>query len=463
LDVKLRLLSLLALLATPCAAADRASVEGREALEIYRAIVAMPTVKGRGEVPKMARYLAARFRKGGFAARDIEVVPVGDTAGLVVTFRGTGAKPPLLFLGHMDVVEARRADWQRDPFTLIEEGGYFYGRGTTDNKAGIAQLASAFLALRRAGFQPSRDLVIAFSGDEETDMASSQALARKLAARRPEYALNSDSGGGRMNARGQASEYAVQVAEKTFANFDVTIRNPGGHSARPRTDNAIFELAELLRNLRGYTFPIMSTELTRVTLRAAAAKEGVSPELKAALLAFAADPTPANGEAALARAPGLALTLRTTCVPTLLTAGHADNALPQRATATINCRVFPGMPLASVQQQLATAGANPAAEWKLTGNPVQSDPSPVNEPLFAALAEIFGTRFPALPVIPYMTPGATDGKHFRAAGIPTYGVSAGFDAPGDNGNAHGLNERLGVAKFFDGLDFWPRLMKRLAS
>jgi acetylornithine deacetylase/succinyl-diaminopimelate desuccinylase-like protein len=463
-ELKKQLLALCALsLSVPGAAAERNSPEGREALEIYREIVEIPTVKGRGEVPRMARLLAARFKKAGFSARDVEIVTIGETAGLIVTYRGTGKARPLLFLAHMDVVEAKAAEWQRDPFKLLEEEGYFYGRGTGDNKAGVAQLTAAFLQLKRQGFRPSRDLIIAFTGDEETDMVTSQALARKLAAVRPEFALNSDSGGGRMDAQGKGVEFAVQVAEKTFATFEVTIRNPGGHSARPRADNAIFELAELLRNLRGHSFPIMGNEFTRATLTAAAEKPNTSPELKAAIQAFLANPGDAEGRALLARAPGLSLTLRTTCVPTQLIGGHAENALPQSATVTINCRIFPGVPVASVQQQLAAVAANPAAEWKLVGNPTQSEPSPVNEALFAALSAAVADRFPALPVFPYMTPGATDGKHFRGVGIPTYGVSGGFSRPGDNSNIHGLNERHPVGEFFASLDFWPKLMKLLGS
>ena len=451
------------LAAAPAAAAERESPVGREALDIYRTIVGFPTVQGRGEVPKMARFLAARFRKAGFAARDVEIVPAGDSVGLIVTYRGTGAKPPLLFLGHMDVVEARAAEWKRDPFTLHEEGGYFYGRGTGDNKSGVAQLTAAFLQLKREGFRPNRDLVLAFTGDEETDMATGQALARKLAASRPEFALNSDSGGGRIDRAGKGTELSVQIAEKTFATFTVTIRNPGGHSARPRVDNAIFELAELLGRLRGHQFPVMGNDVTRATLLAAARKPDASPELKAAILAYIANPGEAEGRALLARAPGLSLTLRTTCVPTQLAAGHAENALPQTATATINCRIFPGVPVAAVQKELSTVAANPAAEWKLAGNPTQSDPSPVNEALFAALGAAVADRFPNLPVLPYMTPGATDGKHFRAVGIPTYGVSAGFSGPGENSNIHGLDERHNAAEFFRSLDFWPRLMRGLAS
>src|SRR5687768_3943953 len=252
------LLALAALLVTaPAVGADRNSPEGREALEIYRSIVEIPTVKGRGEVPKMAKYLAAKLKQAGFASRDVEILPAGETAGLIVTYRGSGGKAPILFLGHMDVVEARREDWERDPFTFVEEDGYFFGRGTSDNKFGIAQLTAAFIQLKRQGFKPNRDLVIAFTGDEETDMVTTKAMAARLAARRPEFALNSDSGGGRADDLGKGLSFGVQVAEKTYTNFEVTVRNPGGHSARPRPDNAIYDLADVLRNIRSYRFPMV--------------------------------------------------------------------------------------------------------------------------------------------------------------------------------------------------------------
>ena len=451
------------LVAVPAAAADRTSPDGREAYEIYRSIVAFPTVKGRGEVPKMAGYLASKFKQAGFSTRDIQFVPIGETTGLIVTYRGSGKKSPILFLGHMDVVEAKSEDWQRDPFTLQEENGYFFGRGASDNKSGVAQLTAAFLQLKRQGFTPNRDLIIAFSGDEETDMLTTQAIAKKLALVRPEFALNSDSGGGRADAQGKGTEFTVQVAEKTYATYAVTVRNPGGHSARPRHDNAIFELADLLRNLRAYTFPIMTNELTRHSIRAAARQPNVGADLKAALLAFAANPDDPQAQSIVSKHPSLAWTLRTTCVPTQIIGGHAENALPQSTTATINCRIFPGVSIASVQQKLAAIGANPQAEWKVVGNPTQSDPSPLNERLFATLSQVVEDRFPALPVTPYMTPGATDGKHFRAAGVPTYGVSAEFSIAGVSSFAHGLNERNSIAGFFESLEYWPKLMRLLAS
>jgi carboxypeptidase PM20D1 len=458
------LLALAALLAAaPAVGADRNSPDGRAALEIYRSIVEIPTVKGRGQVPKMAKYLAAKFRQAGFAGRDVEILPAGEAVGLIVTYRGSGEKAPILFLGHMDVVEAKREDWERDPFTFVEEDGHFFGRGTSDNKFGIAQLTAAFIQLKRQGFKPNRDLIIAFSGDEETDMATTLALVAKLAALRPEFAVNSDSGGGRADAAGKGLSFGVQVAEKTFANFEVTVRNPGGHSARPREDNAIYELADLLGNIRSYRFPVMVTDLTRSIVRDAARQPGAKPGLEAALAALAENPDNQEAQALLASDPRLGYSLRTTCVATLLNGGHAENALPQNATANINCRIFPGVPVQSVQQRLAEVGGNPKAEWKPVGSPTASDPSPENKELFSALARAVEDRYPAIPVIPYMTPGATDGKHFRAAGIPTYGANLAFDRAGEDSFAHGLNERVRVDGFFESLDYWPKLIRLLAS
>lgn len=449
--------------ASPAAGADRNSRQGREALEIYRSIVEIPTVKGRHQVPRMAKYLAQKFRTAGFASRDVEILPVGETAGVIVTYRGSGEKPPVLFLAHMDVVEAKRDDWQRDPFTFIEEDGRFFGRGTSDNKLGVAQLTEAFLQLKRQGFKPNRDLIIAFSGDEESDMDSTRAMVAKLAARRPAFAVNSDSGGGRADASGKGLSFGVQVAEKTYANIEVTVHNPGGHSARPRADNAIFELAELLGNIRLYRFPVIVNDLTREIVRDAARQLGAKPGLEEALAALAGNPDDHQAQALLASDPRLAYSLRTTCVPTLLSGGHADNALPQKATANINCRIFPGVSVESVKQALAAAGRNPNAEWKVVGTPMASDPSPENKELFSAIARTFEDLYPGIPVIPYMTPGATDGKHYRAAGIPTYGASLDFSRPGEEAGVHGLNENVPVESFFESLDYWPKLMRLLAS
>lgn len=460
-----RFLALLALVAAsvPAQAATRDSAEGRLLHDLFKTIVEIPTVKGRGQVPRMARLLSARLRKAGFAARDIEIVPVGETASLIVRYRGTGAKAPLLFLAHMDVVEAKRADWERDPFKLHEQDGFLYGRGTSDNKLGVAHLVAAFITLKKQGFRPDRDLILGFSGDEETDMKSSAVLAERLAASKPDYAINSDSGGGRADASGKPTSFAVQVAEKTFANIAVTIRNEGGHSARPRGDNAIFELAEVLGRVRGYTFPLVDGDLTRAMLRDAAASSSASESLKAKVAAFEAKPGDAALLAEIGREPRLGHAVRTTCVPTLLEGGHADNALPQSATATINCRIFPGVEIEEVRRTLAALGGNPAAEWKIVGAPFGAPASPAHPALFAAVKQALAAQAPDIPIIPYMTPGATDGKHFRARGIPTYGFSADFTVGGEVAGVHGLNERIPERALFEAFDFWPRLMRQLAS
>jgi acetylornithine deacetylase/succinyl-diaminopimelate desuccinylase-like protein len=447
----------------PAGAATRDSAEGRLLHDLFKSIVEIPTVKGRGQVPRMARMLSAKLRQAGFTTRDIEIVPVGETAAMIVRFRGTGAKPPLLFLAHMDVVEAKRADWQRDPFKLHEEGGFLYGRGASDNKLGVAHLVAAFITLKRQGFRPDRDLILGFTGDEETDMASSRVLAERLAALKPDYAINSDSGGGRADASGRPTSFAVQVAEKTFANIAVTIRNPGGHSARPRVDNAIYELSEVLGRVRGYSFPLVDSDLTRAMLRDAAAAPGASESLKAKVAALEARPSDAGLLAEVGREPRLGHAMRTTCVPTLLEGGHADNALPQSATATINCRIFPGVEIEAVRRTLEGLGGNRAAEWRIIGEPFGAPASPVNPTLFAAVREAVAGGEPGIPIVPYMTPGATDGKHFRARGIPTYGFSADFTVGGEVAGVHGLNERIPERALYEAFDFWPRLMRLLAD
>jgi acetylornithine deacetylase/succinyl-diaminopimelate desuccinylase-like protein len=457
------LASALLVAAVPATAAPRDSAEGRLLHGLFKSIVEIPTVKGRGQVPKMARLLSAKLRQAGFTARDIEIVPVGETAAMIVRYRGTGKRAPLLFLAHMDVVEAKRADWQRDPFTLHEEGGFLYGRGASDNKLGVAHLVAAFITLRKAGFAPDRDLILGFTGDEETDMASSRVLAERLAALKPELAINSDSGGGRADASGKPTSFAVQVAEKTFANINVTIRNPGGHSARPRADNAIYELAELLGRVRAHSFPLVDGELTRAMLRDAAAAPNASESLKAKIAALEGRPGDAALLEEIGREARLGYAWRTTCVPTLMEAGHADNALPQSATATINCRIFPGVEIEEVRRTLSAVGGNPAAEWKIEGEPFGAPASPANAALFAAIQQAVAPLATGIPVVPYMTPGATDGKHFRARGIATYGFSADFTRAGEVTGVHGLNERIPERSLFEAFDFWPRLMRLLAS
>lgn len=431
-----------------------------QAREIFETIVGFQTSQGLGQVPAMAEYLAGRFRAGGFAEQDITVLPRGETASMLVRYRGTGkGGRPVLFLAHMDVVTARAEDWDRDPFVLVEDGGYFFGRGTLDAKSEIALLTTTFLRLKAEGFVPERDLVIAFSGDEETDMATTVELAAR--ARElfdPEFAINGDGGGGVLDdERGLPQIYYLQGAEKSYASFELTARNPGGHSSRPRADNAIYDLADALKAVQAYRFPVMWNDWTLGSLKAAAA---VTPgALGEAMARFAANPRDEAAAAVLAADPNVVGRIRTTCVATMLKGGHADNALPQSATATVNCRIFPGHDLEEVRATLQRLGGG-KVEVRTLGQPFTSDASPVRADVMRAVTKAVHSVSPGVAIVPEMAAYATDGSVFRNAGIPTYGASSIFMKERDK-FSHGLNERLPVAAFYAGLEHWYVLMKSL--
>ena len=444
------------------AAHAQPSAEQRtQALDIYRHIVAIDTSVQARNV-EMAEYLAGLFRGAGIPAEDVHVLPVNNTAGLLVRYRGDGSRGrPILLLAHMDVVPALRSDWERDPFTLVEENGFFFGRGTADNKAGVAHLTSLFLTLRAENYRPARDLILWFSGDEETTGASTQAL---LAEHRAllgdaEYALNSDAGGGQLNGEGRGTTYVVQTAEKTYASFSFTARNPGGHSSAPRADNAIYELADALARLRAFQFPLMWNDTTVESFRnAAAAFPGPEGE---AMRRFAARPGDRVAARAMSRNPGLSTLMRTTCVATMLSGGHAENALPQSASATVNCRIFPGVAVDEVMAELS-AIAGPGVEVALLAPANASDASPLRPDVMEAVTLAAHAQHPGVIVTPYMSAGATDGLFFRAAGIPTYGVGGIFIRDEDE-FSHGLNERVPVDSFYAGLTHWRMLITALAG
>jgi len=389
-------------------------------------------------------------------------LPFGQTSGLVVRYRGDGSGGrPILFLAHMDVVPARRAEWERDPFTLIEENGYFFGRGSIDNKAGLTLMAATFLQLRAEGFRPTRDLIIWFSGDEETTGATTRALLRehRELLGDAEFALNSDAGGGVLSPNGAAQAYFMQTAEKTYASYTLTARNPGGHSSLPRADNAIFDLMEALAQLREYKFPVMWNDTTIESFRATGAQIG--GEDGAAMLRFARRPGDRRSAEILSRNPSFVGQLRTTCVPTLLAAGHAENALPQTATATVNCRVFPGVDPAAVQAQLQRLAGDAVTVAPVDASNV-SDASPLRQDVIDAVRRAVHASYPGVPITPAMSAAATDGVFFRSAGIPTYGVGEAFMREADE-YAHGLNERNPVASFYNGLTHWRILIGELAG
>ncbi len=439
----------------------------RKAREILEKVISIPTELGRGKVPEMAAYLAGEFRAAGFPADDITVLPytvTGDkTAALIVRYRGTGksGKKPIVVMAHMDVVTARRADWERDPYQLVEENGYFFGRGTADIKSGVTGLTATFLRLRQEGFKPSRDLIIYFSGDEETAQETTVVTVRDhrdlIDA---EFALNSDAGGGVLDDdTGKPLFFSLQAAEKTYADFTLTARNPGGHSSLPRPDNAIYDLATALGKVQAYAFPVMFNDITLGSFRAAG--KTTPGELGAAMSKFAANPKDAEAAAVISKNPAVVGQLRTTCVATRLEGGHANNALPQSASANVNCRIFPGVKVADVEaklQELVGSGI----EVKELGKAMSSDASPLRADVVAAVTRTVQKLHPGVAVVPDQASGATDGLVFRAAGIPTYGVNGLFMRPKDE-FSHGLNERIPVEGFYSSLDHWYLLLKDLAG
>jgi acetylornithine deacetylase/succinyl-diaminopimelate desuccinylase-like protein len=360
----------------------------------------------------------------------------------------------------MDVVEANADDWVRPPFELTEDDTYFYGRGTNDNKFGVAQLTSTFIRLKHEGFVPSRDLIVVFTGDEESSMVSTMMLAGRPDLAEAEFALNTDAGGGDLDADGAAVSYNIQVAEKTFATWELTVRNPGGHSSRPRPDNAIYDLADVIKRIQAYRFPVRYSPITLAYFEETGNQLG--GELGDAMLAFARNPEDSAAADRLAVESSYVGTTRTTCVVTMLRAGHAENALPQSATATVNCRIFPGVPVAEVEQALRDVVANDQVEFLLLDDPTESPISELREDVADAVSVAVHARYPDVKLIPIMESGGTDGMHFRKAGVPTWGVSAIFMQP-DEMYAHGLNERIPVKTFYDGLDHWSIIIRELAG
>jgi len=451
------------LFASAVSAQDRDSEHAKKTFEIYKTIIEMETSKNLGNIPAMAQYLADELIGAGLQESDVEILPVGETAALIARYRGDGSsgKKPILLLAHMDVVEALPEDWERPPFKLTQDDTYFFARGTIDNKFGVAQLTSTFIRLKKEGFVPNRDLIIVFSGDEESTMTSTKVLAYE----RPdlveaEYALNSDSGGGQLSEDGKVLSYLVQTSEKTYVTWEITARNPGGHSSRPRPDNAIFDLADAISKIRAHKFPVRWSDTTLEYF--AETGEQLGGELGDAMIRFSENPNDAEAAERLSTESSYVGTTRTTCVPTMLRGGHAENALPQSATVTVNCRVFPGVPAADVKSALQQAIGNERLEFKVTYEPEESPVSDLREDIRGAVSEAVHSRFPGVRILGYMTSGGTDGMHFRRAGVPTWAMGGIVMKPNDN-YAHGLNERVPIDAFYGALDHWSIIIKNLAS
>src|SRR5690348_6183614 len=418
-----------------------------EPMAMLRHAIAAQTVEGKDQVPAFAHYLAGKLESAGFAKSDIEIIPVEHTAALVVHYRGSDRSlKPILLSGHMDVVAANPKDWQRDPFKLIQENGYLYGRGVADMKTNVIALVETFMRLKREGFMPKREMILVFSGDEETDMASTRELAKRH--HDAEFLLNADTGGGTYDAHYRPVIYEIQAAEKTYADFKLTVTSPGGHSSEPEPPkNAIYRLAKALGKIAAYQFPVQHSEITLASLKATG--EHSSGPIAAAMRAFAANPNDAKAAATLSADPAYV--------------GHALNALPQRADANINCRIFPGTHVASVKSTLAKVIDDPTVEISVRPPPpVESPPSPLRPDVVKAVTAIIRERFPGVDVVPGMSAGASDSMYFRNAGVPSYGVDPGFSKPNDT-FAHGLNEKLRASEVPAALDFWHSLLPRLTK
>ena len=457
----MRIVLLAALLATAAQAerpADRWHAEGRA---IYEKTVSVPTVEGRGRMGELVTYLKGKFEAAGIT--DIAVKDYDGTQSMIVRWKAAGAPraKPILLLAHLDVVEARREDWSLEPFALTEKDGYFYGRGTNDNKAGVVAITTALLKLKADGFKPRRDIIVLFTGDEETsgrgaDLASTE--WRELID--AEYALNSDAGGGAMLADGTLLGFGIQTAEKTYASYHFTARNPGGHSSRPRPDNAIYELASALERLKAHRFAPRLIETTRAYFTERAKQEkGPLGDAMRRWLANEGDGAAADAIEADPTEIGMT---RTRCVATMLEGGHAENALPQMARATVNCRILPGDKPADVQAELQKI-AGPSITVEPIGTPKPSDASPLRPDVVKAYTEVVRKRFPNAQIIPQMSAGATDGHYFRRAGIPVYGVDGAWIVTPDDERAHGRDERLPVKAFYGDIDHWHDLVKTLAG
>jgi len=428
-----------------------------QALEILKRGVAFNTSAGAGNTVAYAQYLKGVLTAAGYAESDITIEPMFGTALMLARYPGADPKQkPLVISGHMDVVAANPADWTRDPFTPVVENGWIYGRGAVDDKYDVSVVIAELARLRREGWKPRRDVVLALSGDEETTMRTTEVLAKRLS--NAELVLNTDGGGGELKA-GKPTPYGIQGAEKTYADFTVTFTDPGGHSSRPTPTNAIYRLAKALDRVAAYRFPTLSNEITRAQLAADGAQ--TPGPIGAALKAFAADPTNAAAIETLSAEPDVNPKLRTTCVATMISGGHATNALPQKASATVNCRIFPGTPSESVRQTLVKVIDDPTAQVKrLDDGSIDSPPSPLRPDVLAAVTKAVHARYPGLAIVPSQDSGASDSMYFRALGIPSYGVSGLFMEQGQS-FIHGLNEKAPVAGLDGDLAHWDSLLRDL--
>jgi acetylornithine deacetylase/succinyl-diaminopimelate desuccinylase-like protein len=436
-------------------------------LSLYKELVETNTTLSAGSCTLAAERLASHLKAAGFADADVTQFSVPEhpkEGGLVAILHGSSkSAKPILLLGHLDVVEAKREDWTRDPFTLIEENGYFYARGSADMKAMDATWVDALMRFKQSGYHPRRTIKLALTCGEETSYAFNG--ADWLAKNRPEliaaaFALN-EGGSGRTDGHGKVILQTIQVGEKAVQNYRLETVNAGGHSSIPIRDNAIYQLADALAKLRDYDFPVKFSTTTRAFFAKAGAARG--DELGRAMQALSQNPDDAVAEAVVSKDRSYHSMLRTTCVATLLEGGHANNALPQRAAANVNCRIFPGETVEGTKTTLETVIGDAGVTVTMVP-PVRplAVPPPLDPRVIGPAEKLVAKYFPGVPLIPTMSTGATDGIFLEAIGIPVYGAPGGWVDP-DNNGIHGLNERRSVRSVFIGRDFLTDLVKQYAD
>jgi acetylornithine deacetylase/succinyl-diaminopimelate desuccinylase-like protein len=431
------------------------------AREIFRELIEINTTGSKGSTAA-AEAMAERLRDAGFKTNDIQITgPDLQHKNLVVRFRGKGTLRPVLFICHLDVVEALPQDWSTDPFSFIEKDGYFYGRGTTDIKCEDADLITNLIRLKQERFVPDRDIIVALTSDEEggSNNGVNWLLTNNRELIDAEFAINPDGGGGSLKD-GRHMSMEVQTSEKVYASFDITARNKGGHSSLPVKNNAIYKLSAALICLSHFDFPVRLNETTRNYFEQAALKE--TGQVKSDILTILQYPsdTAAANRLAASSAYYNAM-MRTTCVATMLNAGHAENALPQTATATINCRMLPDDNPENVLTNLKKVIADTSISIKCTYSSFVAPLSPLRDDVRIPVEQISASMWPGVKVSPVMSTGATDSKYLRRAGIPAYGISGMFTDM-DDVRAHGKDERIGVSEFYQGVEFMYKFMKEIS-
>ena len=469
------MLAVLAPCAAPAAGTDTAADKSANALahDILKQLIEINTTDSVGSVTAAAEAMAKRFRDAGFPPADIFVGGPNDRKkNLVVRLRGTGAKRPVLLIGHLDVVEARREDWTTDPFLLVEKDGFFYGRGTQDMKDGDAIMVTTLLRMKQEGYRPDRDVILALTADEEGGCCNGVdwLLKNHRDLIDAEFVLNHD-GASVMSEKGVPQVFELGASEKLYGDYQLLLTNKGGHSSLPRPDNAIYELSRALLKIGSYQFPFELNNVTRAYFERMSSIVG--GQRGADMRAILTTPPDSQAVERLSAEPAYGSVMRTTCVATRVEGGHATNALPQRATAVVNCRIFPGHSLEQVRQDLVRLVDDPqiAVRYVADNGTTITDtapdrralpPPPLVPELSKPLDALVATTWPGLKVIPIMDAGASDAIYTSAAGLPTYGV-AGIAIDRDDVRMHGRDERVGMASFYTGNEFFYRYLKAITA